>query len=186
MQKIFTGKIDGEEIGEGDIVLIKVPSKKIVETNTNILKHYVSVKGYNIVYVTVNKPFSELIEGFKKIGIDTGKIFIIDAVTPRRMTNGNRSGNAVFIGSPKELTNISISTTSTVKELTGAKILIFDSVSTLLFHNDFGTVKDFIRFISNKMKELKVTFAMICIKDMTDEKMISQLSSFADKIIEIE
>lgn len=85
-----------------------------------------------------------------------------------------------------ELTNISISTTSLISKLDTAKMLIFDSISTLLVYNDFETVKDFIHFISKKMKELKVTFAMICIKDRTDEKVISQLSAFVDEVIEIE
>jgi len=187
MQKIFAGKIDGREIKDGSVVLVKVPSKKLIETNVQILKHYVRDKKYSAVYVTVNKPFSELIEKFKEEKIDTDKIFVIDAVTPRKFINGNsRAENAVFIGSPRELTNISITTTSKIKELKTAKVLIFDSVSTLLVYNEFDSVKDFVRFISNKMKELNVTFAMICIKESVDEKFISQLSSFVDEIIEIE
>lgn len=186
MHKVFEGKIKGDEIKEGSIVLIKVPSDKLAETNVSILKYYISKKNYGVVYITVNKPFSELLEKFEQEGIDTKKIFIIDAVTPRKLANGTRAENAVFIGSPKELTNISITTTSTIKNLKTAKVLIFDSVSTLLFYNNFETVKDFIHFISDKMKELKITFAMICIKDMTDEAVITQLSSFADDVIEIE
>lgn len=186
MQKVFVGKIDGREIKDGSVILIKVPSKKLIETNIQILKHYVRDKKYGAVYVTVNKPFSELIERFKEEKIDTSKIFVIDAVTPRKFVNGNsRAENAVFIGSPKELTNISITTTSKIKELKTAKVLIFDSVSTLLIYNEFDSVRDFIRFISNKMKELNVTFAMICIKDAADEKLVSQLSSFVDEIIDV-
>jgi archaellum biogenesis ATPase FlaH len=186
MQRIFVKKISGGEIKDGNIVLIKIPYKKISETKINLLKHYISDKNYNVVYVTVNKPFSELINEFKKEKIDTNKIFIIDAVTPRKLTNIERGENCVFVGSPKELTNISITTTSTVEKLNTAKILIFDSISTLLFYNSFETAKEFIRFISNKMKELKVTFAIICIKDTTDEDVISQLSTFVDDVIEIE
>jgi archaellum biogenesis ATPase FlaH len=184
MQKIFTGKINGKEIKHGSSVLIYVPLRKLFEVNTDILKWYVSKKKYGAVYVTVNRPFSDLIERFEKAGIDTSKMFIIDAVSPRKPNT--RTGNAVFIGSPKELTNISITTTSAIKKLKTAKIIIFDSISSLLFYNDFDTVKDFIHFISNKMKELQVTFAMVCVKDMTDEKVISQLSAFVDEIIEID
>lgn len=35
------------------------------------------------------------------------------------------------------------------------------------------------------MKELKVTFAIICVKDKTDEKIISRLGGYADKVIDI-
>jgi archaellum biogenesis ATPase FlaH len=186
MREIVKKEVIGRSIKDGSVVLIKVPSKKLIETNTNLLKHYISDKHYNVVYVTINKPFSELIEHFKDKKIDTNKIFIIDAVTPQKLHNGHRTENCVFIGSPKELTNISITTTSAIEKLASSRVLIFDSVSTLLFYNSFETVKDFISFISKKMKALKVTFAMICIKDTTNEKIISQLSSFVDEIIEID
>lgn len=180
--KVFKGEIDGKIIGDGDIVLVVVPAKKLIEMNTQLLKHYISKKNYNVVYVTVNKPFSTLIEAFQREKIETSKIFIIDAVSPRPI----RTENAVFIGSPKELTNISITTTSKIKELKSAKLLIFDSISTLLNYNDIDVVKDFIHFISKEMKNLKVTFVMSCIKEMTDEKTLAELKNFVDGIIEVE
>ena len=36
------------------------------------------------------------------------------------------------------------------------------------------------------MKNLKVTFVMTCIKEMTDEKTIAQLRAFVDDVIEVE
>ena len=186
MKEIFAGKIDGKEIEEGETIMINVPSSKLTDVNSQLIKWYISRKDCNIVYVTVNKPLSDIHAGLIREGIDKSKVFIIDAITPRKFADNTRVENAVFIGSPKELTNISISTTSTIKNLKGAKVLIFDSVSTLLAYNDFDTVREFISFISNKMKELKVTFAIICIKDKTDEKIISKLTSFVDKVLNIE
>lgn len=132
----------------------------------------------------MNKPFSTLIEHFKKEKIDTKKIFVIDAATPVATTI--REQNAVFVGSPRELTNISITTTSLIKKLAATRVLILDSVSTLLNYNDFKTVTDFIHFITNKMRDWKITFAMICIKEMTDERTLSQFKQFCDDVIEIE
>lgn len=114
MVTLFEGKINGAEIKEGSTILINVSAKKLIETNNAILKYYISKKDYGVVYVTVNKPFSDLVEGFKKSKIDIDKIFIIDAVSPRSVSQSDRTENAVFIGSPKELTNISISTTSII------------------------------------------------------------------------
>lgn len=177
----FKEEIDGK-IEEGGIFLIVASSKRLIGINTEILKMYITKKGYDVVYVTVNKPFSTLVKGFQKEGIDMNKLFFIDAVSPRKF----RTGNAVFIDSPKELTNISITTTSTIKKIKTAKVLIFDSISTLLVYNKFEVVKDFIRFISNEMKELKITFVMTCIKEMTDKKIIAELRAFVDDVIEIE
>ncbi|MFH1326988.1 MAG: ATPase domain-containing protein [archaeon] len=182
MSNIFDEEIAEKTIKEGSTILMIITSQKLIEINTSLLKWAISKKGYNVVYVTVNKPFSTLIEGFQSEKIETDKIFIIDAVSPSK----SRTANAVFIGSPKELTNISITTTSAVKRLKEAKVLVFDSISTLLVYNKIEVVKKFIRFISKEMKNLKVTFVMSCIKEMTDEKTISELKAFADEVIEID
>jgi hypothetical protein len=80
MDKNFKGKIAGKTIKEGNTVLVIVPSKKLLEINIDILKWYISKKNCGVVYVTVNKPFSDLISKFKKARIDINKIFIVDAV----------------------------------------------------------------------------------------------------------
>ena len=182
MGGIFKGEIKGKIIKEGNVVLIVVPATKLIKMNTQLLKQYISEKKYPLVYVTVNKPFSTLVEHFQERKIDTSKIFIIDAISPRTQ----RAGNAVFVGNPKGLTNISITTTSTLKKLKTAKVLIFDSISTLLVYNKFEVVKDFIIFITKEMKNLKVTFVMNVIKDKTDKNVLSQLSAFVDEVIDIE
>jgi len=174
------------KVKDGTVILMNVPSKKVIETNTNILKEYVNKKNYNAVYVTVNKPFSELIKNFQKEKINMKKVFIIDAVTPFELTDHVRTEEAVFLGSPKVLTNISITTTSAVEKLKTARMVIFDSISTLLIHNDFDKVEEFIHFITNKMKGLNVITIMILINELTDKKSISQLGAFADEIINIE
>lgn len=175
-----------EKVKEGDIVLLSVPSKKLIEINTKLLKEYITKKNYDVVYVTVNKPFSDLIENFKREKINTNKIFIIDAVTPQELINPIRTENAVFVGSPKVLTNISITTISAIERIKTAKMLIFDSISTLLIYNDFEIVKEFIHFITTKLKELKITVIMNCIKEMNNKETLAQLNAFADEIINIE
>ena len=185
MLKFFEGKIDGKEIEDGSVILIKVSSIRLVEINTQLLQWYISEKKCGAVYVTVNKPFSSLVDGFKRAKIDTSKIFIIDAVTPRKHASNIRVENAVFIGSPRELTNISISTTSTFEKFKVAKILIFDSLGALLDYNKLETVKEFIHFISNKMRNLKITLAIICVKGMVDEKILGQLNAYVDYVIDI-
>ena len=73
-----------------------------------------------------------------------------------------------------------------IKKLKTAKVLIFDSISTLLIHNNFEAVKDFVHFISNEMKNLKVTFVMTCVKEMTEEPKIDELRAFVDDVIVVE
>ncbi len=44
----FTGKVDGEEIVDGDTILVNVPSKKISKVNIEIINYYISKVGGGI------------------------------------------------------------------------------------------------------------------------------------------
>lgn len=97
-----------------------------------------------------------------------------------------KARNAVFVGSPKDLTDISIATTMAIKSVPkGYRLLFIDSISTLGLYNDAGTVAKFTHFLINKMRELKCTGVIISLEKETDEKMISQLSQFCDKIVKV-
>jgi archaellum biogenesis ATPase FlaH len=170
-------------VTEGEIILVTVPENQYAESNAQILKYHTNNKKYRVVYLTVNKPFSTLVDLFKKDGIDLSKVFIIDAVTP--VPAITRTGAGVFVGSPKELTNISITTTSVLSNMDDTKVLFLDSVTTLLIYNSVENVTEFIHFISNKMRALKITFAIMCISDLTEEKTVKQLSQFCDKLIQL-
>ena len=173
------------ELKEGETVLFITSAQEYVSTNLAILKRYITNKKCYCVYITVNKPYATLIKLLQQEKIDTKKMFFIDAITP--VASGmQRAGNAVFVGNPNGLTNISIATTSAIKSMPeNHRLLFLDSISTLILYNDAGSVTKFSHFFINKMKEWNCTGAIISLEKETDEKMISQLSQFVDKVIEV-
>ncbi|MDD5133006.1 MAG: ATPase domain-containing protein [Candidatus Nanoarchaeia archaeon] len=174
--------INFSELKKGEIVLLVTSAEKYISTSMQMLKYYCNQKNISAVYVTVNKPYDSLIKILEKYNINTKKIFIIDAITP---TSAKNKENAIFIGNPKELTSISISSTSAIKSIPGEKVFFFDSLSTLLIYNDSGSVTKFAHFLVNKMKSLDVSGVIISLEKEMDPKMLSQLSQFVDKVIEV-
>ena len=65
------------------------------------------------------------------------------------------------------------------------RLLFLDSISTLILYNDTGSMTKFSHFLINKIKEGGCSGAIISLEKETDEKMISQLSQFVDKVIEV-
>jgi KaiC/GvpD/RAD55 family RecA-like ATPase len=173
------------ELKEGETILFITSAQKYVSTNLEILKQYINNRKCYCVYITVNKPYAALMKLLQQEKIDTSKCFFIDAITPTS-AGMQRAGNAVFIGNPKGLTNISIAAAGAVKSMPkGHRLLFLDSISTLILYNDTGSVTKFSHFLINKMKEWDCSGAIISLEKETDEKMISQLSQFVDRVVEV-
>lgn len=168
----------------GEIILYLVSSKKYMNTNLSILKELINNKKAYCIYITVNRPYAPLITLLENEKIDTKRMFFIDAVTP---TGNMRAGNVAFVGSPSALTDISLVAESTVKSLPkGGRILFLDSITALSIYNDAGTIIRFSHFLTNKIREWGLSGVVISLKKETDEKLLSQLSQFCDKIIEVD
>lgn len=177
------GALDG--IKEGEVILFLIPAKKYVANNLQLLKHYVNKLQSYCIYITVNKPYAALIKTLQNNGVNTKRMFFIDAVTPSG-TAAQKAGNVVFIGSAQGLTTISLAITSAVKSMPkGKRVLFLDSVSTLILYNNAGTVSKFSRFLITKMKKWNVGGAIMSLEKESDEDLVGQLSQLCDNVIEM-
>ncbi|MDO8622885.1 MAG: hypothetical protein Q7R52_01460 [archaeon] len=177
--------INFSDFKKGEVILLIVSAQKYLSVSMDVLKHYCNTEKNLCVYVSVNKPYTTLMNLIKKEKINSDKLFVIDAITP---TSSQSKGaeNVIFTGSPRGLTDISISASSAIKNLPkGDRMLFFDSLSTLLIYNDVGSVTKFAHFLINKMKEWNITGVIISLEKETDAKLSSQLSQFVDKVVEI-
>ena len=177
--------INFSDFKKGEVVLLIISAQKYLEVSMNILKHYCNTQKNSCVYVSVNRPYSTLMNLIKKEKIETDKLFVVDAITPPSAQDKS-ANKAIFLGNPRGLTDISISAASAIKNLPkGNRTLFFDSLSTLLIYNDVGSVTKFAHFLINKMKEWNISGVIISLEKETDEKLSSQLSQFVDKVVEI-
>jgi len=170
---------------KGEVILLIVSAKKYAKVNMEVLKHYCNTEKSSCVYVSVNRSYDNLISLINRNKINSDKLFVIDAITPVSDKLKDIS-NALFVGSPRGLTDISISATSAIQNLPkGDRTLFLDSLSTLLIYNDVGSVTKFSHFLINKIKTWEISGVIISLEKETDEKLSSQLSQFVDRVVEI-
>ena len=100
--------INFSDFKKGEVVLLIVSAQKYLEVSMNILKHYCNTQKISCVYVSVNRPYSTLMNLIKKEKISTDKLFVIDAITPPSAQDKS-ANKAIFLGNPRGLTDISIS-----------------------------------------------------------------------------
>jgi len=92
----------------------------------------------------------------------------------------------LFIGSPKNLSDISLAMDQAVTSLPGKeKFLFFDSLNTLLIYNDVKTVARFIHFLAGKMRAWKVRGIIVSLQKKGNEDLINELTQFCDMRLDL-
>ena len=173
------------KLNDGEIALYITPVQSYIDVNNRILDYYITEQQFYCIYVTMNRPYTAMVELFKERKLDLEKVFFIDAVTPMHTSSIFRSGNAVFVGSPRNLTNISIVLSSTVKNDGKRSILFLDSLSTMLIYNGAETGTKFMHYLINIMRMLKISSVILSLEKETDQKVLEQLKQMCDKVVEM-
>ncbi|HIJ10688.1 TPA: hypothetical protein HA278_01395 [Candidatus Woesearchaeota archaeon] len=167
------------------VALAVVDSAKYHATNTNIIKELTS-NGIPGVYVTLNKPFETLKNSLSKKGVDLSNIIFIDAVTKTVGGKVTKKKECLFIGSPDNLSDISVSMDQAIMAIpTKDKFLFFDSLSTLLLYNNVNVVAKFIHFLSGKMRVWKVKGIIISLRKKKDKELIDELTEYCDVTLKL-
>ena len=97
-------------------------------------------KDHECVYLSMNRPYDNLINLFKKNNIDPKKFFFVDTISKTIGGKTPIEKNVLYISSPHGLTEISIALSKALQSLKAKeKFLFFDSISTMLglMTNDF-------------------------------------------------
>ncbi len=169
------------------IALATVPASSYAKSNAEMIKILANIENTHGVYVTLNKPFNILEQDFKKNKIDINKILFIDAVTKTVGGSIEKTKNCLFIGSPDNLSDISIAMDQAVRAVPGKeRFVFFDSLSTLLVFNSADVVAKFVHFLASKMRVWKVKGIIISIEDKKGNKeLLDKLTQVCDIVLEL-
>jgi hypothetical protein len=181
-------KLDKElsNLPEGFIVGVITSSEEYKDANLEILNFLVNKQGATGSYVTINRPYTNVIGILKKQNIDPKKLHFIDCITKTLGGKIPKADNCEFINSPSHLTDLSIAlhkyfTSSEDKN----RFLHLDSLSTLNIHNEAGSVLKFVHYLTGKMRVFGLKGVILSLREETDKKLIAELSQFCDKMIKL-
>lgn len=175
-------KVDLDET----LTLVLVDAYNYNESNVEVVKYLSNIKKLVGVYVTVNKPYKTVYQLFKKEKINTDAILFIDCISRVDPKRSNKEDNCLYVGSPQNLTGISIAISEAVQALpTKDKFLFLDSLSTLSIYNSTGSMLKFSHFITNNMRKWGITGIIICLEKESDASLITQLEGFCDTTVNL-
>ncbi len=164
------------------IYLVLVSSESYFKTNSDILKIFCNERGMFSIYITLGKSYDVLMRQYTIDGVDTSKLFFIDAVSKKT----ERPKNTIFIKSPSSLTEISITISQLVSIVPSDKTFLYlDSLSTLALYNEPDMVIKFMHFLIARMREWQIAGIIIALDAEESRSSSVQLSQFCDKMIKV-
>lgn len=174
------------EFTSGKIFLALSEATHLSETNYTLVKQLSDLQMRTIV-ITVNQPSPTLKTIYRKKGIDISRVLFIDAITKYALGGlPTDIDNAIFIGSPGNLTEIGIGITEMLKENPDEKTcVIIDSVNTMLVYLPDASVLKFIHFLSSKLRLMDSIGVFLAVEDGIDSVLMTQLTTFADEVLEV-
>jgi len=176
---------DIKSLEDDEVVLFLVSQEHISDFQQDLFTQLKKGKDF-LIYVTANKPYATMVNILNRQNVDMKKVFFIDLVTQLTGFNPSRAGNVVFCP-PASLTHLSISIQSAVSSLPkdSKKVLFFDSLSTLLLYNESKTLATFAHSLLSKLRAWQVKGLVLMLDQESDKVLISQVSSFCDKVIKL-
>lgn len=178
-------KKEFETLPENFIVGLIIKSGDYEEINLKILEYFVNQKGEKGSYITVNRPYENVIKVLKNRNINISNLYFIDCITKKLGGKPLFARNAVFIDSPENLTELSLRLHESTVKANSRKFVFVDSLSTLSIYNNPEVMLKFIHYLTGKMRLWNLNGIIISLHGEADKKLIAELSQFVDKMIEV-
>jgi len=166
------------------IVLVVSSSANYLKNNLELLKTLLNEKKQSGIYINVSRSCENISDMMISNGIDISKLFFIDCVTLSSGFKPVKKDSCMYVNSPSDLTEVSIVLDQLVQTIpTEDRFIFLDSLSALLIYNSPNITSKFAHFLTVKLRQWKTKGILITLEKETDDKLLSLLSQFADKII---
>jgi hypothetical protein len=178
-------KIEEEfnDLPEDYIVFIETSAEKSFEVSTALVK-YLSEKNDKGIIISANRPYANLLGVYQKNDINVSKMFILDCLSKSQHADIPNE-QVSFIANLSALTDISLSLDENMSNTEGKKFIFFDSLTTMLIHNQPYTLARFIHNILTKMRLKGVGGVIISLYDNSHREIRAEIAQLCDKVIKI-
>lgn len=172
----------------GWITLLNAPIDKYMNVNNEAIRVLMDDLDYDGIYITVNKPYPELLKIFAEKGLDTSKLRFVDAISQTYGILPKETKQCTYVFGPLNIEDI---ISAVEKFLEGPqmskKVFVFiDSITTVLLYNHLPRTLRFSQFLTQKLRSLAISGIMVSVAaGMTSERLIEEVEQLCDEVIDI-
>ncbi len=180
--KILEQELNG--LPPGWIVLLETSPENAMEANLASIK-FLTGRGYQGIILSASRPYPNLVEIYKRAGVDIDRLFFIDCLCKSQGMDLPDVDNAVFLDNVSDLSNISISIKSALDAMEGSRFVFIDSITTMLIHHDPAVFARFIHGILTRLRVLGVNGMLVSLETQTDQEVRAEIAQLCDKVIKL-
>ncbi|MFH1404003.1 MAG: hypothetical protein ABIH11_07030 [Candidatus Altiarchaeota archaeon] len=163
------------------IIIASAKSKDHGHVVSALLENLIKEKGMGGVYISVSRPYDDIIELIEESGSDSSNVFFVDCISQMAGKLPEGAENVVFVENPGSLEEVSMFLDRMLgKVQTEKKFLFLDSLSSLLIYNNDKSVKEFTHFMINKMRLEKISGIILSTEKKEAEEMVKTLVPMCD------
>ncbi len=173
-----------KDLPEGWIAMLESKASDSFKVSLEAIK-ILSKKNLTPIILSATRPCTNLLQVYKKNGINTGNLFILCCVCKSQSGSVKDNDAVLHLDSVSALTNISIALNKIADQMKGKGFFFIDSISTMLIHNKPKELSRFIHSILVKMRLKNMSGILISVEEETDKNVRAELTQLCDKVIKI-
>lgn len=163
-----------------NVIMMELPTDSYLEAGTSSIKALVDL-GYKGVYVSFQRPCSNISSILNGKGIDTKKLIFIDAASP--LAEQKTSGNCVFISENVEVDELVRAVYTSLGKLDGKKFIYIDSMSTIALYKPLSETMRLSEFLVRTVRKENCALVFNVAKDLAQKRFIRDIALKADEVI---
>jgi|GEM_PF-1497353 len=168
-------------------LLVLLSEEQYIKRLYDIVKS-VEKSGTRICYVCVSRPYKDVVAELKRSGVYTKFFFFIDVLSSHYGKPEPRK-DCVFLDSPKDLDAIRRTIEHAI-EKNKCTVILFDTLSNLLVYQENFPILKFAHSLTLEKGEDVMKLFLIMkdnpVLERENRELISDLSMFADRTVELE
>jgi len=173
----------------GWITLLNAPIEHYIDINNEAIGVLLEDLDYQGIYITVNKPYTELLKIFAERGVNTSKLRFIDAISQTYGITAKETKQCKYVFGPLNIEGIvnAVEQFLTKPKKHRKTFVFIDSITTILLYNHLPRTVRFSQFLTKKLRSLDISGIMVSVTSgLTSERLIKELKQLCDEVIDIE
>jgi len=174
-------------LSSGFVVLIMTPAEHYMTSTLSFMDYAINEAYMKGVYITVNRPYINLVKMFNDGAISPDSLFFVDCISAMAGEKTGRRGNCIYVSSPLELERISDFIDTLLDEIgdEAKRFIYLDSLSTFLLYNSMSSVGKLSHFLINKLRLKNMSGVFVTLELESPTELIQRLTVLCDKVVRV-
>lgn len=169
-----------KDLKGGMVTLWVADLKNYADLNRFLIQYFLK-KEMQGVYVTINRPFEDLVKGVQLQGAKG--IQFVDMITLSSGGQAVKADNCMYLESPVNLFELNEAVEKGLARVQGEhRFLVVDAVSTLLIYNKPDEVEKLVHTLASKARSMNAFTALLMVENQENKGVLETLSQFVDKV----